>query len=62
MSARHAAPDRDRFGTVLTASWAVLYLLGFGTLGLAVYGERATVADHGATPVESVPDSEPAPA
>ncbi len=62
MSARHAAPpDRDRLGTVLTASWAVLHLLGFATLGL-LFHERPAVADHRATPADSVPDSEPAPA
>ncbi len=61
MSARHAAPpDRDRLGAVLTASWAVLHLLGFATLGLLLH-ERPAVADQ-ATPSESVPDSEPAPA
>ncbi len=61
MSARHAAPpDRDRLGTVLAASWALLHLLGFGVLGLAVH-DSGTVANR-ATPADSVPDSEPAPA
>ncbi|MFE6744731.1 hypothetical protein ACFVGM_02655 [Kitasatospora purpeofusca] len=33
---RHAAPDRDRLGTFLTASWTALHLPVLVLLGLAV--------------------------
>ncbi|WP_225826046.1 hypothetical protein [Streptomyces naphthomycinicus] len=62
MSARHAAPDRDRLGTALAARWAVLHLLGFATLGLVMCDERSTATDHRAAPGDFVRDSEPAPA
>jgi hypothetical protein len=33
---RHAAPDHDRLGALLTVSWAALNLAGLALLGLAV--------------------------
>ncbi|GAA0482811.1 hypothetical protein GCM10009544_50910 [Streptomyces stramineus] len=55
-----APPDRDRLGTVLATTWALLHLLALGALGSLAMHERPAVADHMATLADSVPDSEPA--
>lgn len=59
MTARHAAPDRDRVGTALAAGWATLNLVGFGILGLIIDQQQIatpTTAGHAA----SAPEREPA--
>ncbi|MCX4750013.1 hypothetical protein OG455_31610 [Kitasatospora sp. NBC_01287] len=59
MTARHAAPDRDRLGTVLTTGWAALNLAGPAVLGVAVHQSQAADADHLGY-AATVPDGEPA--
>jgi hypothetical protein len=44
MTARHAAPDRDRLGTGLAVGWAALHVVGLIVLGLAV-DQHAVQAD-----------------
>ncbi|MFJ2187750.1 hypothetical protein ACIOJE_07240 [Kitasatospora sp. NPDC087861] len=58
MSARHAAPEKDRFGAVLTAGRVGLQVVAVGLLGLAVALQQQTIEpreDRAAT----VPDVEP---
>ncbi|GAA1964018.1 hypothetical protein [Kitasatospora viridis] len=43
---RHAAPDRDRLGTFLTACWAALHLPVLALLGLTVHNHPAAASDQ----------------
>ncbi|WP_327067573.1 hypothetical protein [Kitasatospora sp. NBC_01302] len=52
-SPRHRAPDRDRLGTFLTASWAALHLPVFLLLGLSIH--QADVHPQAAIPA-TTPD------
>ncbi|MCZ4120207.1 hypothetical protein [Streptomyces sp. H39-S7] len=58
MSARHTAPDRDRLGAVLTASWAALHLARIAALGLAVH-QQQIINDTRTGHTASAPDTEP---
>ncbi|MGW1764021.1 hypothetical protein ACWCQL_08025 [Streptomyces sp. NPDC002073] len=52
--ARHAAPvDRDRLGTFLTSSWAVLNLVGIGLLGALI--DHAQTDPAAASPAATAP-------
>ncbi|WP_441246963.1 hypothetical protein [Kitasatospora sp. McL0602] len=50
---RHAAADRDRVGTVLTASWAALHI------ATAIL-EQAEAGPAVTAPAATSPDTEPA--
>ncbi len=50
---RHAAPDRDRVGSLLTASWAALHVAAVSLLGLGVYQAESS---HAVPMSASVPD------
>ncbi|MFJ6380181.1 hypothetical protein ACIQI7_09290 [Kitasatospora sp. NPDC092039] len=54
---RHAAPDRDRLGAFLTASWAALHLPVLALLGLAVHNQPAEASPRMAVTVPDLPAS-----
>lgn len=49
-----AAPDRDRFGTFLTASWAALHLPVLALLGLSVHHQVEARFQAAATAPEPI--------
>ncbi|MFJ8439945.1 hypothetical protein [Kitasatospora griseola] len=51
---RHRAPDRDRLGDFLTASWAVLHIPALVLLGLVVH--QPWPAAPSAAPAATTPD------